>query len=231
MSNKPGIDPAQQVSISNSNVVPLKSVQSESSFAPEQKPIEALLATIPSWLNDTLEMMNQKMGALQSENQGLRQEISEHKNAVQGNTEQVNRLGNTVAQLATKFNEKVVTGKNPDLVISPHGDPSLADVALVDSALPAEAVYPYTTGELASWAGIHASRLGQLFKKAGIQGDHNFHCAIKTGKTNVVHKYKARALRGLYDFAVVHGAEAGIKPKDIALIARAVGMIQSFTVK
>jgi hypothetical protein len=169
--------------------------------------MEELIAALPPGLSDALQLMNHKMGSLQQEN------------------EQVSRLGNSVAKLASKFEEKVVTGVCPDLAFSP-ADMNRTDVAFVDSALPTEAVYPYTTSELSALVNLHASRLGKLFKLAGIQGDHRYHCAIKIGKTSMVQKYKMRAIRALYE-ASIGNRVPGIKPGEIALIARCVGMLTS----
>jgi len=192
--------------------------------------MEELIAALPPGLSDALQLMNHKMGTLQQENQALRESVAGHKEeltkAVESNTEQVSRLGNSVAKLAGKFEEKVVTGVCPDLAFSP-ADLNRTDVAFVDSPLPTEAVYPYTTSELAALVTtIHASRLGHLFKLAGVQGDHRYHCSIKIGKTATVQKYKMRAIRALHE-AAMNGRVTGIKPGEIALIARCVGMLAS----
>ena len=191
--------------------------------------MEDLIAALPPGLSDALQMMNHKMSGLQQENQSLRDSLSGHKEeltkAVESNTEQVSRLGNSVAKLAGKFEEKVVTGVCPDLAFSP-ADMNQTDVAFVDSALPAEAVYPYTTGELSALITMHASRLGKLFRVAGIQGDYRYHCAIKIGKTSMVQKYKMRSLRALYE-AAIGNKVPGIKDGEIALLSRCLAMLAS----
>lgn len=187
--------------------------------------MEDLIAALPPGLSDALQMMNSKMGGLQQENQALRDSVAGHQEAVKNNTEQVSRLGVSVARLAGKFEEKIITGVCPDLAIG-VADMNNSDVALVDSALPAEAVYPYTTGELATLITVHASRLGKLFKIAGIQGDHRYHCSIKIGKTSMVQKYKMRSLKALYEAALANKVP-GIKPGEIALLSRCLAMLSS----
>lgn len=187
--------------------------------------MEDLIAALPPGLSDALQMMNHKMSGLQQENQALRESVAGHQEVVKSNTEQVSRLGVSVARLAGKFEEKVITGVCPDLAIG-VADMNNADVALVDSALPAEAVYPYTTSELATLITVHASRLGKLFKIAGIQGDPRYHCSIKIGKTAMVQKYKMRSLKALYDAAIA-GKVPGIKPGEIALLGRCLAMLAS----
>lgn len=126
---------------------------------------------------------------------------------------QVGRLSNSVANLASKMDDKVVHDKAPDLVISPFADPDAADVAYVDSALPAEAWYQCTTNDLALPVGITASRLGLLFRLAGIQGNPKYHYAIRTGKSTV-QRYRATALRELLERAR-SGTVNGIKQHEI----------------
>jgi hypothetical protein len=133
------------------------------------------------------DMFSTKMESLEQQNKAL--------------TGQISRLGSSVASLTNKLDDKVVHHKEANLVISPHQDLDAADVAWVDSALPSEAYYPYTTGDLAQPVGIHASRLGHFFKSAGIQGDPKFHCALKTGKMNYVQKYRGSALKALFEAA------------------------------
>jgi hypothetical protein len=73
---------------------------------------------------------------------------------------------------------------------------------------------------------LQASRLGKLFKAAGVQGDYRYHCAIKIGKTSTVQKYKMRAIRALYEAAIANRVP-GIKQGEIALVTRCVGMLAS----
>lgn len=127
---------------------------------------------------------------------------------------QVGRLSNSVANLAAKMEDKVVHDKAPDLVISPFSDPDKADVAYVDSPLPAEAWYPCTTTDLAVLVDLTASRLGFLFREAGIQGNPKFHYPIRTGKAGVLQRYRATALRELMDKAKA-GKIQDIKPYEI----------------
>ncbi len=129
-------------------------------------------------------------------------------------SEQVGRLSNSVGSLASKMENKVVHDKEPDLVISPFPDPDCADVAYVDSALPAEAWYQCTTSDLAGLVGITASRLGFLFRLAGIQGDPKYHYAIRSGRTSMLQRYRATALRELLERARSQKFD-GIKQHEI----------------
>lgn len=223
----------QQLRLLRSKVVPFSGVEQTTDQRVEQprrQSMEDLIAALPPGLSDALQLMNHKMSSLQQENASLKESVAEHEaykaqlaKAVESNTEQVTRLGNSVAKLAGKFDEKVVTGVCPDLAFSP-ADLNRTDVAFVDSALPAEAVYPYTTSELAALLTIHASRLGHLLKIAGVQGDHRYHCAIKIGKTATVQKYKKRAIRALHE-AATNNQIPGIKPGEIALIERCAAIL------
>lgn len=119
-----------------------------------------------------------------------------------------NRLSNTVTGLQTKINDHVVGEREPDLVISHSQDLDKADVAYVRGSLPAEASYPYLTSKLADLVQMTATRLGLLFRKAGIKGDNRYHHEMETGRTSRTQKYRATALKALYDLAVdgkVHG--------------------------
>lgn len=151
------------------------------------------------------------------EQQQKSMEVQNKANEVLSN--QVGRLSATVANLTTKIEDKVVHDKNPDLVISPYADPDAAEVAFVDSALPAEAYYPCSTTDLAQPVGIAASRLGTLFKNAGIQGNPRFHYAIKTGKSMIIQRYKATAIKELLDRAKANKVP-GIKLAEIDKIAK-----------
>jgi hypothetical protein len=140
---------------------------------------------------------------------------------------QVGRLSNSVANLAAKMEDKVVHDKAPDLVISPFSDPDAADVAYVDSALPAEAWYPCTTADLAGLVELTASRLGYLFRLAGIQGNPKFHYPIRTGKSGVLQRYRATALRELFDKARA-GKVNGIKQYELEKLEKYFRLHQLF---
>lgn len=150
-------------------------------------------------------------------NEALASELKETNEKLANNSAQMARVGTSLDRLISKFDEKVVTGVCPDLMISPH-EPGRADVTLVESALPAEPSYPCTTAELAAFVNIHHSRLGYYFRLAGIQGNRDYHYAIKTGKS-FVHKYKVRAIKALHDYVVKKKPE-WIKAKEIASIER-----------
>jgi hypothetical protein len=150
-------------------------------------------------------------------NDTLASELKETNEKLTKTNEQMSRVGTTLDRVLSKFEEKVVTGVCPDIMVSPH-EPGHADVTLVESSLPAELSYPCTTAELAGYVGIHHSRLGYYFRLAGIQGDPTYHYAFRTGKSSV-NKYKLRALKGLYDY-VIENSPSWIKKTETASIQR-----------
>lgn len=143
-----------------------------------------------------LNFFNTKLGNVQDENKQLRMEVHE-------TNQQMARVGNSLARLVSKFDEKIVTNQDPELMVSPH-EPGREDVTLVYSPLPTESAYRCTTGDLASYVGMHASRMGTLLTMAKIKGDCKFHCAIKSGARSTLNLYKPRALKGLYDYVMEH---------------------------
>lgn len=173
-----------------------------------------------------LELMLQYLNAdFQARNDALAIELKETNEKLANTNEkltktndQMSRVGTTLDRIVAKFEEKVVTGKDPDLMIAGHGSHLAADVTLVESALPAEITYPCTTKELAAFVNLHHSQLGHFFKLAKIHGDPTYHYAFSTGKGSV-NKYKVRALHALYDYIKEH-RPTWIKPEAFASIER-----------
>lgn len=160
--------------------------------------------------NEWAGMMNNMLHQTQAENKQLRQDVQE-------NTAQSKRLATSLERIIPKFEEMSVCGTSPDLVVSPHQELDKADVATVASSLPSEAVYPFTTSDLAQLISMHPARLGTLLRRADILGDSTFHYVCKTGLTGVCQKYKMSALAELYNRGV-QGKVAGIKPLELAKI-------------
>jgi hypothetical protein len=132
---------------------------------------------------------------------------------LEDSTEQNKRLANTLERLAPKF-EMGVSGTKPDLFIDSLPLGKKADLATVDSPLPAEACYPFVTSELASLIGMHPTRLGALFRRAGITGNDSFHYSFKTGLSGKSQRYKLLALIELFQRAKA-GEVEGMKPEEL----------------
>lgn len=168
--------------------------------------------------NPTVEVMLQYLkNEFGARNDALASELKDTNQKLSKTNDQMFRVGNTLDRLASKFDEQVVTGVNPDLMIAPH-DPQRTDVTLVASSLPAELSYPCTTKELAAFVNIHHSRLGTYFKMAGINGDPKYHYAFSTGKSSI-NKYKLRALQALHEY-MIQNKPTWIKPDAAAALDR-----------
>lgn len=203
--------PQQRVQLFKKNVIPINPSEQVVTELPAAHP---QLVDVQSVLKPLENLFAQRMESMERQNKEL--------------TGQITRLGSTVSTLTNKLDDKVVHGKEANLVISPHQDLDRADVAWVDSALPSEAYYPYTTGELAQPVDIHASRLGHLFKVSGVQGNPKYHCAVKTGTKNFVQKYRSSALRALFDAAKA-GNVPDMKMGEIQKLAKYIEMQQSMS--
>jgi hypothetical protein len=130
-------------------------------------------------------------------------------------TQKVDRLTNTLENLVPKF-EMGISGKKPDLYVDSLVPGKKADLATIDSPLPAETCYPFITSELASLIGMNPARLGLLFKAAEIKGNESFHYEFKTGmKGGGCQRYKMSALYELYRMTQEQEF-TGIKPDELA---------------
>lgn len=163
-----------------------------------------------------LNFFNTKLGNVQDENKQLRQEVHETNKQMHETNKQMARVGNSLSRLVSKFDEMIVTNESPELMVSPH-EPGREDVTLVDSPLPTEAAYRLTTSDLASYVGMHASRMGTLLTHAKIKGNRKYHCALKSGAKSTLNLYKPRALKGLYDY-VVENKATWIKTAELEAI-------------
>lgn len=129
-------------------------------------------------------------------------------------TDKVDRLTNTLENLVPKF-EMGISGKKPDLYVDSLTPGKKADLSTIDSPLPAEACYPFTTSDLAQLISVNPARLGLLFKRSGIVGNESFHHPFRIGRTGTCQRYKMTALFELYDRAE-KGQFDGMKPDEIS---------------
>jgi hypothetical protein len=129
-------------------------------------------------------------------------------------TDKVDRLTNTLETLVPQF-EMGISGKQPHIYVGNLKPGQKADLALAESPLPAEICYPYNTSDLAQLINMYPSRLGTLLKKAGIQGDEQFHSEFKTGAKSKTQRYKMSALTELYQ-RIHDGNCPSIKPEELA---------------
>jgi hypothetical protein len=165
-----------------------------------------LMPEVPIEFKPFADYMNHQLKQSKNQNRGLKSELKK-------TTEKFERVGNTVERLISKLEDKIVSNKNPDLVISPYLDDIDADVLLVATTLPAEAFYPHLTLELSQLIGMNPSRLGKLFGLSGIKGNPKFHHEKKTGRNSTCQEYKKSALDELYKRASEQTFE-GMKPHE-----------------
>jgi hypothetical protein len=164
------------------------------------------MPSVPPEMEPFANFMNNKLKQSQAENKGLKAELIRTR-------QQFGRVGNSVEKLIYKLEQKTISNQNPDIVVGSHTHE--ADVILAESALPAELVYEYTTSDLAQLIGLSASRLGTLFKKAGISGNDRLHYSMRTGLKGMCQRYKMLALDELYELAK-EGRFEGMKSVELA---------------